>query len=144
VLYLDTSALIKLYVSEAETVDAASWVRSQNDAVPYNSLHELELASVLERRRATGDLAETAARRIWRTIEGDLGRGVLQRTQLDWGVAFSHAIQLVRRHGRDGLRALDGLHLACALQLKPTMMITYDRVQSIAASSEGLVVRPEA
>lgn len=141
-LYLDTSALAKLYVAEPETAEVVGWVKAQDEAIPFSSLHEIELASVLERRAAAGDLSAEAVRGIWRTIETDLRRGILQRIDPDWAAVFSRAILMVRRKGRSGLRSLDSLHLACALQLRASCLITYDQIQSSAAVTEGMEVRP--
>ena len=138
-LYLDTSALTKLYLIEPETPEVARRVRMQQSPIPFGSLHELEFSSAFERRRAAGEISEATVKQIWRAIESDLRQGVLQRIDLDWPAIFSAAVQLVQRHGaRVGLRALDSLHLACALELKSKTLITFDERQSRAAALEGM------
>jgi uncharacterized protein len=141
-LYLDSSALTKLYLAELETPHVAQWVREQAEAIPFSFLHELELSSALERRQFAAELTPTGAKRIVRAIEVDLQNGVLRRPTLDWSNVFSTAIRLVRRHGQRGLRSLDSLHIASALQIRPRMLITFDQKQASAAAREGLKVLP--
>jgi uncharacterized protein len=142
-LYLDTSALAKLYVPEPETSAVERWVRAQDQPIPFSSLHELELASLLERKRGAGDASAAAVKRVWAHVEHDLRSGVLRRPELDWPPVFAAAVRLVRRHGgRAGLRALDSLHLAAAAQLRPSAFATFDRRQSRAAAAEGLRILP--
>ena len=40
-LYLDTSALVKLYVREPETAELSALVRRHAPPLPFSSLHEL-------------------------------------------------------------------------------------------------------
>jgi predicted nucleic acid-binding protein len=100
-------------------------------------LHELEIASVLERRCAAGDISRETVRRIWRALEEDLGKGVLCRVEVDWTMVFGDAVKWVRRQA-GGLRALDGLHLSCALHLKSKTLVTFDQRQARAAARAGL------
>ena len=137
-IYLDTSALAKLYLPEPGAEEIAKRVSSQDKPLPYTSLHELELTSALERRAATHDLSRDAVKRVTRAIEADLRNRVLTRTELDWPAVFASALPLLRRHARIGLRTLDGLHLACALQLDCRPLVTCDQAQAKAAALEGI------
>jgi uncharacterized protein len=140
-LYLDTSALAKLYVREAETAVLARHVAGQMKPLPFSALHELELMSALQRRMAAGDLNQAANDRIFRDIERDLGAGVLVRPEIDWAGALADAILLIRKHGSPfGLRSLDAVHLACARALKCGAFVTYDSRQAAAAQAESLSV----
>ncbi len=140
-LYLDSSALAKLYVAEPETVALAREVSSQSEPIPYTPLHELELAGAIQRRLAAGDLTQAAGNRILRVIEGDLGSGVLFRAELGWAEALAAAIVLVKRHGvACGLRSLDALHLASARLLEAEVLISYDSRQIAAARAESMSV----
>jgi len=141
-LYLDSSALAKLYVPEAESAEVGRWVQAQRESIPFSLLHELELTSALTRRRLEGEISQTAVARIARMIESDLQTGVLKRPALEWNVVFGLAVGLVRRHGSAGLRSLDSMHLACALQLRSRILITFDEKQRRAGLKEGLQVLP--
>lgn len=140
-LYLDTSALVKLYVQEPETADLSACVSKHAPPLPFSSLHELELNHALERRREEGGLTGREINRIIATIEKDLDNGVLQRFNADWPDVFTRAIRLLRRHR--GLRSLDALHVGSALGLGADWFVTYDRRQGRAASAERMNLWPQ-
>ena len=131
-LYLDTSALVKLYVREPETVELSTFVRRHAPPLPYSSLHELELTHALERRREEGDLTVVDVTRITVALEKDLEGGVLARPEADWPGVFTRAIHLLRQHR--GLRSLDALHIGQALECGAGWFITYDKRQAKAAA----------
>lgn len=139
-LYLDTSALVKLYVHETETAELSAFVRRFKSPLPYTSLHDLELTHALERRRAERDLTAANVNQIRNLIEQDLESGILFRPDTNWPTAFARSIQLLRQHS--GLRSLDALHVGCALELSSKRFVTYDRKQAIAASAEDMLVWP--
>ena len=139
-LYLDTSALVKLYVAEPETERLAAYVTRQPGPLPYTSLHELELTHALERRAADGDLPRPDVARICALIEKDLADGTLFRPEFAWESAFASAIHLVRQH--KNLRSLDSLHLGYALGMKCTKFVTFDQRQARVAIAEKLLLWP--
>jgi predicted nucleic acid-binding protein len=139
-LYLDTSALVKLYVAEPETEKLAAYVTRQPGPLPYTSLHELELTHALERRAADGDLPRADVARVYTLIEKDLADGTLFRPEFAWESAFSKANYLVRRH--KNLRSLDSLHLGCALDLNCSKFVTFDQRQARVATAEKFVLWP--
>jgi uncharacterized protein len=139
-LYLDSSALVKLYVREPESGDLSVMVRRHTPPLPFSSLHELELTHALERRCAEGDLARATVASITTAIETDLGTGVLLRPACEWASVFARSIQLLRRHR--GLRSLDALHVGLALELDCPSFVTYDLRQAKAAEAEGLQLWP--
>ncbi len=123
-IYLDTSAAVKLLSTEDES-DA---LRSYLDTGPTV---------------VSSDLLETELRRIGIRHRIDQ---VLITTILD-GVTLT---PLTRDHYRDaglypqsGLRSLDALHLAGALHLDADAILTYDTRLTEAARAHGLdVVAP--
>ncbi len=140
-LYLDTSALVKLYVLEPESAALSAFVRKHSPPLPFSSLHELELTHALERRRADGDLSAEGSNRIAAAIEKDLTGGLLARPSADWPGTFARAIHLLRQHR--GLRSLDSLHIGSALESGCVWFVTYDQRQGRAAAAEGLKLWPK-
>lgn len=140
-LYLDTSALVKLYVREPETAELSAFVRRHAPPLPFSSLHELELTHALERRHHEGDLTSVDLTRITAAFEKDLEASVLARPDADWPGTFARAIHLLRQHR--GLRSLDALHIGHALEAGAVWFITYDKRQGKAASAEGLKLWPK-
>jgi hypothetical protein len=135
-LYLDTSALVKLYVREPETAQLSAFVHRHAPPLPYSSLHELELTHALVRRHEEKDLSSADITQITAALEKDLAAGVLARPDANWPGIFARAIHLLRRHR--GLRSLDALHIGHALESGAMWFVTYDRRQGIAAEAEGL------
>ena len=140
-LYLDSSALVKLYVREPETAELSAFVRKSAPPLPFSSLHELELTHALERRREEGDLSTIAVNQITGAIDKDLTQGVLSRPDAEWPGIFARAIHLLRQHR--GLRSLDALHIGQALESGAVWFVTYDKRQGKAASAEGLKLWPK-
>lgn len=125
VLYLDTSAAVKLISDEQES----DGLRSYLDEGPT---------------LVSSDLLETELRRIG--IRHDIDQ-VLITSVLD-GVTLT---PLIRDQFREaglipqiGLRSLDALHLAGALHIEASAILTYDIRLAEAARAHGLeVVAPE-
>jgi len=80
-LYLDSSALVMLYVREPETAELSAFVRKFSPPLPFSSLHELELTHALERRREEGDLSTIAVNQIVAALDQDLTAGGLARAR---------------------------------------------------------------
>jgi predicted nucleic acid-binding protein len=140
-LYLDSSALVKLYVREPETAELSAFVRKYAPPLPFTSLHELELTHALERRREEGDITTIGLNQITGALDKDLTQGVLARPGTEWPGIFARAIHLLRQHR--GLRSLDALHIGHALESGAVWFVTYDKRQGKAASAEGLKLWPE-
>lgn len=139
-LYLDSSALVKLYVREPETAELSAFVRKYAPPLPFTSLHELELTHALERRREEGDMTTIGLNQITGALDKDLTQGVLARPGTEWPGIFARAIHLLRQHR--GLRSLDALHIGHALESGALWFVTYDKRQGKAATAEGLKLWP--
>jgi predicted nucleic acid-binding protein len=126
--YLDSSALVKLVVEEAESVALVEWL----GAAP--------------RVLVSADLARTELLRAVRRVAPDL---MLQaREVLDTVTLIKVGTETFEQAGRLDpveLRTLDALHVAAALQLgdELTGLVTYDHRQAAAANANGIdVVAP--
>ncbi|WP_421743134.1 type II toxin-antitoxin system VapC family toxin [Cellulomonas sp.] len=137
IVYLDTSALVKLCVAEpGSALVAALWDGA--DLVVTSRLADAEVRAVLAGGRRAGRLdGEAAAQalaaweRLWPALH------VLELRD----VVTAAAAVLVGRHP---LRAADALHLASALQLRsPDLVVAaWDDHLVAAARAEGLLVVP--
>ena len=139
-VYLDTSALVKLYLVEPESGTVAHWLLGHRPPVPYSSLHELEVTHAIERKCLEADFGFRQATLTRSTLEKDLAEGVLERPAPDWPGIFARAIHLLRQHR--GLRSLDGLHVGSALEYGCVWFVSFDARQRKVASAEGLKVWP--
>lgn len=135
-LYLDTSALVKLYVREAGSDD----VRRQSEAaeaVGTSRVAYAEARAALARRQREGGLEPDELRRVVAELDRDWDAFVV--IEVD-AVTGRRAGELAERHA---LRGFDAIHLACALELRalvgeePLFACHDDRLSS-AAAAEGL------
>jgi hypothetical protein len=136
-VYLDASALVKLFVPEAESDDLNQALAGLTDVI-ISDLALTEMASAIGRRMREQRLARADAQRLYR-----------EASKLH---ATSHRAELTppihRRAERlmlsltVSLRALDALHLATALDSEAATVVTFDPRLRDAASSQGLFVAP--
>jgi predicted nucleic acid-binding protein len=137
VVYLDTSALVKLCVVEpGSRLVAALWDGA--DLVVTSRLADAEVRAVLAGGRRAGRLDHEAAAEalaVWERLWPGLHVVELRE------VVTASAAALVGRHP---LRAADALHLASALQLRsPDLVVAaWDEHLVAAARAEGLLVVP--
>lgn len=136
ILYLDTSALVKLYVEEEgsntvrDAVGDASHVVTSRVAYP-------EARSALARRRVEGAYSRADLRRAVAALDRDFSALVI----VELGAAVAkQAGELAERHG---LRGFDAIHLASALECGRLLgtepaFETFDSRQAKAARTEGL------
>jgi predicted nucleic acid-binding protein len=129
VIYLDSSALLKLVRWEAETDALRAWLVAEPEVPLVTS--ELGRVEVLRAARRAGPEALTEAR----AVTGDLDLVPLDRSVQD----------LACEIGEPPLRTLDALHLASAVLLRDelTAFVAYDDRLLSAAQAAGLpTVRP--
>ena len=128
-LYLDSSALVKLVAHEPETPALLSLLEPRPDVVS-SALARLELLRAVARVGRASDSLERA-------------RGVLSRVVL---VAMDREIlDAASRLEPADLHSLDAIHLATALTLHPEaeMFVSYDERLNAAAAAAGLrIVTP--
>lgn len=123
-IYLDSSALMKLVRAEAETASLQQWLRTQSEVTVATS--ELGRVEVLRAARRVGGEALTEAQ----AVIGDI-----DLVPLDQGVQ-----DLACDIGEPLLRTLDAVHLASAVLLKDelTAFVAYDHRLASAAQAAGL------
>ncbi len=125
-IYLDSSALVKLALTEPESAALASWLAERTDQAFVSSV--LHRAEVL--------------RAIWRAQPGALPRGQriirrIGRVALSYEVLENAATLPPGRLGTAG-----AIHLASALAIKRDLVsfVTYDKDLLAAAREAGLPV----
>ncbi|MBI3766990.1 MAG: type II toxin-antitoxin system VapC family toxin [Deltaproteobacteria bacterium] len=139
-MWLDTSALVSLYVPEARSERVARLVRRAGDPIPFSQLHELELANALRLRVFRCAASRRQVDATLARVMDDLDAGILRRAAVDWPLALARAIELAERHtARLGCRSLDLLHVSAAMLSASDRFVTADRRQSTAARRAGLV-----
>lgn len=139
--YLDSSALIKLYVAEPGSDRVAEYARSLDHAIPFSHLHELELKNGLHLKVFRREAPAKRVMECARLIDEDYGSGVLSRPELNWFDVFRRAGILAITHTSViGCRSLDLLHVASALILEVRRFLTFDDRQAELARAAGMDV----
>ncbi len=139
ILYLDASAVVKLYVAEAAS-DLVRELVEQADAIFTVRITYAEVRAALARGRREGLLSAGKLRAAVRLLDEDWGRYSV--------VEVSDA--LVRLAGslseRHALRGYDAVQLAGALEVsevgETTRFGCFDERLAVAADGEGLAVAP--
>lgn len=122
-LYLDSSAIVKLVVQEPETADLVQAVLVDPEIVSSGLAWTEVMIAVRRAGRSTA--------RAEHVLEG------IAFIPIDDGILHEAAAL-----GPKDLRTLEAIHVATALSLRPDVetMITYDVRQALVASALGLVV----
>lgn len=144
-VYLDSSAIVKLYAPEAETAAVAEYVRSLKEALPFSHLHAIEVKNALRLKVFRKESPARPVSQAIRLIEKDVSARVLERPELDWPEVFRKADELSKRFSsRWGSRSLDLLHVASCVLIGCRDFLSYDERQVVIARKAGLhVVRLE-
>jgi predicted nucleic acid-binding protein len=126
VIYLDTSAFVKLVWGEAETPALEAFLRERPQATLVSSA-----LLVVETRRA-----------ILRQAPGQLARADLLLTRVDQVDVTRSVLDAASRLPDPSLRSLDAVHLATALQLGQDLdaLVTYDSRLAAGAERQRLAV----
>jgi predicted nucleic acid-binding protein len=141
-LYLDASALLKVYVPETGSSELNDVIAGRLDLI-VSDLTLTEIVSALARRLRAGALPREAVGRVQQSIASRVDEGVLQRVELTRAV-HRRAEHLLVTLDATPLRAADALHLALAQAGRAASMATYDARLAAAARGAGLVVHPES
>ncbi len=122
--YLDSSAIVKLAVSEPESAALRRYLRRRRPIVA-SALAKTEVVRAL---LPLGDAA--------------VGRGADVLAHIDLLRVSDRVLDVARRLQPPELRSLDAIHLATAQQLGPDLgrFVTYDDRLSRAAEAMGLTV----
>jgi predicted nucleic acid-binding protein len=128
-IYLDTSAVLKLVLPEAETPALELWL-TERIGLPKVSSRLLRIELLRTVRR----YAPTRAERAHVVLSG------IALASIDDAASAAETL------GDPLLRSLDAIHLATALAMQSTLsaLVTYDKRLASAASAAGLPVAAPA
>jgi uncharacterized protein len=140
-VYVDTSALAKLYVPERWSDELEAVLVGRRD-VMVSDIAVTELTSALTRRVRDDEVSPADARRIYQRVLRDLESGEFQRGDLTAGTHREAERLLLAVGSRTALRAADALHLALAGLLGARVFLTFDKRMSAAAEALGTLELP--
>jgi predicted nucleic acid-binding protein len=136
-VYADSSFLVSSYVDDAHSMEADRRM-SAAPGVLVTPLNRAEFAHALYQQVFRGHFSTAEARQAWNNFEKDCSNGIwipVNLPEKTWGTS----ILLAERHGPTlGVRTLDSLHVACALELRAERFWTFDDRQARLAEAVGL------
>jgi uncharacterized protein len=135
-IYLDSSALAKLYVPEPESDTLEAFLQGRRDLM-ISELAISEVLSAVARRRREGMLTAHQALEIRDAVLADAHSGAFHRLDMS-PLVHREAERLLFHIESVALRTLDALHVAAALLGLATHVVTYDARMRAAALHAGL------
>lgn len=150
-VYADSSFILRLVTGESGAQQAgAEYRRLGRPSLFYLPLHALEVENGIRQRAFHERRVLSAGQRARITHERDAAlarlvgwtkRGALKEIVLDMDLAMDRARELSATHSeKTGARAIDFLHVACALLLECEVFLTSDQRQAALAKAEGIQV----
>jgi predicted nucleic acid-binding protein len=141
IVYTDTSFLMAVYLQDAHSPKAFNRMAT-HPSLPVTPFGRAEVANAIYRQIFLNRVSMEDASAAWQHFEFDCRSGVLQSTELP-EAAWVGVIELARRYCPTlGVRTLDSLHVACALELRAERFWTFDERQAKLAEAVGLNVNP--
>lgn len=133
-VFFDSSALAKRYIDE-ESSDEVEKMCRQTDVLSVSIICLPEIISALNRLRREKQLNKRQYEKIKESLIYDLEEADFYNLTPQ---VINHSIQLLEKYT---LRAMDTLHIACALVAQPDLFVSSDQKQLAAAKKTGLKIR---
>lgn len=136
-IYADSSFFVSLYIPDQHTPEARHWVASR-PALWMTPLHLAEWAHAVEQHVFRKAASRSDADSFIQLFQDDRKQGLWREAAVP-DRAFEICAQLAHQYAaRLGVRTLDSLHVACALELKAEHFWTFDQRQAKLARAAGL------
>ncbi len=141
-IYLDTSAILKLYLREEGSERVQKIVEAQEDPLPVWHLLEAEFHNALRLQVFWKSITIGQCDRLWETFLERVNAGFYYRPPVDWGALLEECHRLGAWTPRLGCRTLDLMHVAYCRQLGIKTFVTFDQRQAVVAGRAGRQVLP--
>jgi predicted nucleic acid-binding protein len=104
----------------------------------FTPLHSAECSQAIANQVFYRKMSQAEANAVFNTLKHDRADGLWLETAMPEN-AFELCADLARRYApKLGMRTLDTLHVACALELKAEQFWTFDERQAKLAKAAGL------
>jgi predicted nucleic acid-binding protein len=136
-VYADTSFFVSLYVWDSHSLAARDLLKAHLQ-VWFTPFNLTECSHAIAQQVFRGRISQDQAEAAYHDLERDLAARLWVEVTVPERV-FMISADLGRRYApKIGVRSLDSLHVACALELKAERFWTFDERQARLAKSEGL------
>lgn len=135
--YADTSVLVSLYLGDVHSQAADRIVQDMTECF-ITPFHRAEWFHAIAQHLFRGGISDVRAKELHSLFEHDMKTGPWREASMP-DHAFDVCADLGRLYGpKLGIRSLDSLHVACALELKAERFWTFDDRQAKLAKASGL------
>ena len=136
-VYVDTSFLVSVYIKDRHSSVTDELLRSHS-RISVTPFHRAEWAHAVAQHVFRGILTPLQADETYDQFDRDEAVGLWTGIAMP-DHAYDVCADLARRYGpKLGVRTLDSLHVACALELKANRFWTFDERQAKLAKAQGL------
>lgn len=145
-MYVDPSALLKLYLKEPESRAMAEWRKKIGDPLLVTHHGRVELINGIGLAAYRGIITDKIHDAAMAALDDDFAQGRYKQGDVLWRATLKRAGELSRKHTRSiGCRSLDILHVASALELEFKHFASLDVRQQQLARAAGLkIIVPSA
>jgi predicted nucleic acid-binding protein len=137
-LYLDTSALLKLYIREDGSEAVQKRVAAQDLPLPIWEIQEAELINALRLKVFWKEITRPQADKQIAWFDDRRRRGLYHFPEIHRSDLMRTFRKLSAKTPRLGCRTMDIMHVACALEIGAAEFLTFDARQAALAESAGL------
>jgi predicted nucleic acid-binding protein len=136
-VYADSGFLVSLYVEDVHSAAAEERMK-ENPRIWFTPLHSSECSHSIAKQVFYRKISSSEADRIFDVLKQDRADGLWLEVAMP-EYAFDICADLARRYApKLGMRTLDTLHVACALELKAERFWTFDERQAKLAKANGM------
>jgi predicted nucleic acid-binding protein len=137
-LYLDTSALLKLYIREHGSEVVQARVASQYLPLPIWEIQEAELINALRLKAFWQEITPAQVETQIGFFDDRRKRGLYLFPEIQRSSLMNTFRRLSMETPRLGCRTMDIFHVACAVEVAATEFLSFDQRQNALATHAGL------
>lgn len=138
-VYVDPSALARLYIHQVGSREMAAWRAKIRGALMVTHHGRTEIINAICRAAFLGQIDADALVETLADFNSDYSSSHLRQADILWRAALNTASELSQQHTpKLGTRSLDVLHVACALELGLRHFLTFDTRQQQLVAAAGL------
>jgi predicted nucleic acid-binding protein len=134
-IYVDTSALVPMFIREAKSEAVLAWLESSEQRLAISEWTLTELASALAIKVRTGQISAALAEQAWQRCVNFADKHCL--VALPNRAEFRRAAELALKAALQ-IRAGDAVHLAIAQAVQVDGLLTLDKTMQETAQAIGL------